>query len=231
MLKILDVTGSKNLIKLPDLSSAPKLEELITKGCTGLTQILETVDKITRLRKLDVSNCDNLMEHQMVIRDFHALPKRSDEKKVADEFPDAISLSNLSIECQLIFGLKNLQGKVAHFSFSSEEKICCALRTKKAQKTSDLYIDFYGFKTLDIMQFEYNKDGRSFEFKSFSNFDCLTELNLINLNMHIVQDDISLLKELQKLDLSGNDFVHLPQNMEDLSKLKSLRLCNCSNHI
>ncbi|KAG2253024.1 hypothetical protein Bca52824_083160 [Brassica carinata] len=40
-LKRLDVTGSKNLIEIPDLSRATELEELIMKGCRRLEKIPE----------------------------------------------------------------------------------------------------------------------------------------------------------------------------------------------
>ncbi|VVA91675.1 unnamed protein product [Arabis nemorensis] len=86
--------------------------------------------------------------------------------------------------------------------------------------------DFYGFKSLDIKRFNYN-DGAPFQCYSFSKFPCLTELNLINLNIKCIPVDIGLLRELQKLDLSGNDFMNLPTEMENLSKMKSLPLCNC----
>ncbi|VVA95098.1 unnamed protein product [Arabis nemorensis] len=46
-LRRLDVTGSKNLIELPDFSSAMNFEELIVKGCIKLRQMPESLEHIS----------------------------------------------------------------------------------------------------------------------------------------------------------------------------------------
>lgn len=231
-LRMLDVTGSKNLTKLPDLSRVPKLEELIAKGCTRLEQIPETISSLPSLMKLDVSHCDRLINLQMIMGELPALQKRSTRlfRQAVLSFPDAVvtlnSLTSLAIHGKLNFWFSHLRGKADHLSFSSEQWIPNKL-LKTVQKTPKLISEFYGFKSLDIMQSIYRKDSASFQCYSFSDFLCLTELNLINLNIESIPDDIGLLQILQKLDLSGNDFTGLPTNMENLSSMKSLRLCNC----
>ncbi|OAO93908.1 hypothetical protein AXX17_AT5G47440 [Arabidopsis thaliana] len=231
-LRMLDVTGSKNLTKLPDLSRATKLEELIAKGCTRLEQIPETIGSLPSLKKLDVSHCDRLINLQMIIGELPALQKRSPGlfRQASLSFPDAVvtlnSLTSLAIHGKLNFWLSHLRGKADHLCFSSEQWTPNKF-LKQVQKTPKLMSEFYGFKSLDIMQFIYRKDSASFQCYSFSDFLWLTELNLINLNIESIPDDIGLLQVLQKLDLSGNDFTCLPTDMENLSSMKSLRLCNC----
>lgn len=54
-LKRLDVTGSKHLKQLPDLSSITSLEELLLEQCTRLEGIPECIGKRSTLKKLKLS--------------------------------------------------------------------------------------------------------------------------------------------------------------------------------
>ncbi|KAG7568313.1 Leucine-rich repeat [Arabidopsis thaliana x Arabidopsis arenosa] len=228
-LRMLDVTGSKNLRKLPDFSSAPKLEELITKGCMRLERFPDTIGSLSSLKKLDVSHCDCLMDLEMIIGELPTLQKPIPGifRQVAVDIPDSKdtlnSLTDISIQGKLHFWLSSLRGKAAHLSFS------CLQRVPYGHVHPRVMSELYGFKSLDIMRFNYKSDGPSFKCYSFSKFPYLTELNLINLNIQSIPDDIGFLRELQKLDLSGNDFTYLPEEMVNLSKMKSLRLFNCCN--
>ncbi|VYS62093.1 unnamed protein product [Arabidopsis thaliana] len=69
--------------------------------------------------------------------------------------------------------------------------------------------------------------GAPFRCISFSGFQCLVELNLINLNIEKIPDNIGLMQSLEKVDLSRNDFRNLPASTKNLSKLKYARLSNC----
>lgn len=54
------MTGSKNLITLPDLSKAANFEELIIEGCMRLQNIPESISRSHNLKKLNAINCDLL---------------------------------------------------------------------------------------------------------------------------------------------------------------------------
>ncbi|KAL0877945.1 hypothetical protein Bca101_027651 [Brassica carinata] len=69
-LRRLDLTGSKNLEQLPDLSHAVKLEELITQGCKRLKRIPESISNLTSLTTLDVSDYDELTSYHITIKEF-----------------------------------------------------------------------------------------------------------------------------------------------------------------
>uniref|UniRef100_A0A1J3JZI7 Putative disease resistance protein n=1 Tax=Noccaea caerulescens TaxID=107243 RepID=A0A1J3JZI7_NOCCA len=75
-LRRLDVTGSKNLTEVPDLSRATLLEELIMKSCKRLEQTPESIGGLSTLRKLDLSNCDGLMNLQIHVSENTVLPGR-----------------------------------------------------------------------------------------------------------------------------------------------------------
>ncbi|KAF2319914.1 hypothetical protein GH714_020453 [Hevea brasiliensis] len=56
-LKIMDLSDSKDLIRIPDLSStAPKLEILILRGCESLVDI-PSLENLSELTALDIEGC------------------------------------------------------------------------------------------------------------------------------------------------------------------------------
>ncbi|PKI36771.1 hypothetical protein CRG98_042848 [Punica granatum] len=59
-LKVLDLTGCKNLTKSPDFSKYTALERLILADCEALTEIDRSVGKLKRLKHLNVRGCDSL---------------------------------------------------------------------------------------------------------------------------------------------------------------------------
>jgi len=95
------------------------------------------------------------------------------------------------------------------------------------KKRFPIISSFYDLKSLSIMRFSHIADGTPFRCISFSGFQCLVELNLINLNIQKIPDNIGLMQSLEKVDLSGNDFRNLPASTKNLSKLKYARLSNC----
>lgn len=203
------------------------------KGCTRLKQIPESIGLLSHLRKLDLSQCDGLMNLQIYISETTVLPESSrlrQRPQIILTLPRAVkpltSLANLSIEGRIHIELRHLKGKAEHLSFISEKQVHDELlMTPKDQ--SPLSSSFHDFESLSIKRFSYTEDNAPFSCISFSGFPCLTELNLINLNIQVIPEDIGLLHSLEKLDLSGNDFINLPTPMKNLSKLRHARLSNC----
>ncbi|XP_039029276.1 disease resistance-like protein DSC1 [Hibiscus syriacus] len=65
--------------------------------------------------------------------------------------------------------------------------------------------------------------------RSLSGLSSLRELKLkdCNLGEEDIPSDISRLSSLERLDLTGNNFISIPPSLTRLSKLESLRLSNC----
>ncbi|KAG5390797.1 hypothetical protein IGI04_032338, partial [Brassica rapa subsp. trilocularis] len=226
----LDLTGSKDLTKLPNLKEAKSLEELILKGCSSLERIPHSICKLSRVQKIDVSNCDGLKELKisiseskdigfegtsMCLRSVHMFFFGT-EPFVGNKL--GCSLTDPSIRGNLQIYLKLLEGSADHLSFVSEDHVCHDV---------DLKSPPYGFKSLDIMRFKWVEKGSESKCNSFSGFPWLQELTLINLNIKKIPDDIDQMHVLEKLDLSGNLFEKLPTTMSHLTKLKHLTLSNC----
>ncbi|CAH8334603.1 unnamed protein product [Eruca vesicaria subsp. sativa] len=223
-LRRLDLSGSEKLEELPDLSMAVNLEELITQGCKRLKRIPESISNLTRLTKLDLSYCDDLSSYHITIREL-AARCRQIALYFSGEEMEMESIENLSIGGNIHIQMLWLDGNADHLCFSTEQQAPDEL-TKREQQQPPMS-EFHGFNLVEIIRFNYKSVGASFLCYSLSMFPFLKELNLINLNIEVIPDDVCVLKSLQKLDWSGNDFETLPETMNQLPKLKHVSLCNC----
>ncbi|CAI8589087.1 unnamed protein product [Vicia faba] len=56
----IDLSHSKNLIKMPNFKEIPNLESLALEGCIKLVKIDPSIGTLRRLSRLDLKNCTNL---------------------------------------------------------------------------------------------------------------------------------------------------------------------------
>ncbi|VVA91669.1 unnamed protein product [Arabis nemorensis] len=225
-LRRLDVTGSKYLKQLPDLSSITSLEELVLEHCTSLERIPECFGKRSSLKKLKLSYCGGL---RSALRFF--IWRSTRQQHIGLEFPDAKvkmdALINISIGGDISFEFcSKFRGNADYVSFNSEQQIPLT-STMSLQKAPWLISECNRFNSLSIMRFSHKENGESFSFGSFPDFPDLKELKLVNLNIRKIPSGICHLEFLEKLDLSGNDFENLPEAINSLSRLKTLWLRNC----
>nr|ACP30604.1 disease resistance protein [Brassica rapa subsp. pekinensis] len=61
-LKILDLSSSQNLKKIPDLSEATSLEVLCLHKCKSLLELTSSVGNATKLYRLDIRGCRNIKD-------------------------------------------------------------------------------------------------------------------------------------------------------------------------
>lgn len=119
------MTGSKNLIKLPDLSTAA-IEELIIEGCMRLQNIPESISRSHNLRKLNAINCE-LLRGVIFNVDFLNRRRQRGSWRTMLQFQREVVrldfLTVLSIEGQLDIDLLDLYGSAEHLSFSSKQQI------------------------------------------------------------------------------------------------------------
>ncbi|CAL9238473.1 unnamed protein product [Arabidopsis halleri] len=60
-LKRMDLSNSKNLKELPNLSKATSLEELVLKRCSSLVELPSSVGNLTNLQELSLEGCSRLV--------------------------------------------------------------------------------------------------------------------------------------------------------------------------
>ena len=223
-LRRLDVTGSKNLRELPDLSTAMNFEELIIQGCKRLQNIPESIRGLHTLKKLNAIHCCFLRDvvfRVMLMGNFGTLISFPNEARLSN------ILKNLSIEGRQIYvECLGLRGKAEHLSFDFKQQIPDQSMTIEEEPRMP-HSHVHSLKSLEIKQFSYKNYGDHFRCLTFRNFPYLTELKLINLNIEDIPEDTSHLQFLETLDLEGNDVRSLPQTLGQLPKLKYLSLRNC----
>ena len=61
-LRYIDLTDSKNLIRTPDFSGVPLLEELNLSGCVSLVEIHPSIGQLSKLRYLHMRKCESLTD-------------------------------------------------------------------------------------------------------------------------------------------------------------------------
>ncbi|KAH1084171.1 hypothetical protein J1N35_023932 [Gossypium stocksii] len=66
-LKIINLEGSQNLIKTPDLTTASRLEVLILEGCTRLVDVHPSVGVLKSLKLLNLKDCISLKSLPTII--------------------------------------------------------------------------------------------------------------------------------------------------------------------
>ncbi|EOA15957.1 hypothetical protein CARUB_v10004053mg [Capsella rubella] len=226
-LKKLDVSGSKNLKELPVLSYIQNLDELILEQCLRLKGIPKSIGKRSTLGRFNLSYYGGPKSPIGVV-----IRKVSETQCITLEFPTAkldMELMNISIVGDIKFHFSaGCEGYAEYFSFSSEKNIH-GTRKVSVRQDPRLISEFNKSTSLNIRRFSYKENSRPVTFNSFPYIPGLEELQLVNLNIQKLSDGIGHFEFLEKLDFSGNDFEKLPEDMNRLSRLKTLCLRNCRN--
>ncbi|KAF5445006.1 hypothetical protein F2P56_034090 [Juglans regia] len=236
-LKVMDFSGSENLLMTPDFSRCPSLQRLIFEGCTSLNEVHPTIAALNQLILLNLKDCKclsslpreiNLESLNLLILSgcsaFDKFPEIGQNMEHLSElYLDGSAIEELPLSIQNLTGLTllNLAGckKLLIFPIS----ICClpALKTLilsgcKGQPPSPILLSIAA-PLLSLPSL-------------FSGLTSLVALDLSDCNLldGALPDDLSGLSSLESLNLSRNNFTHLPDSISQLPKLKFLYLDNCS---
>ncbi|KAE8675481.1 hypothetical protein F3Y22_tig00111671pilonHSYRG00309 [Hibiscus syriacus] len=245
-LKVLNLTGSPNLIKTPDFTMAPDLEVLILEGCTKIVDVHPSIAELKRLQNLNLRGCKSL---------------RNLPTKIGMESLQTFILSgcpNLlwfpEIDCKMDC-LKTLDLSGCYRVGFLPESLQLAEFLEELDLSETAITKppscIFRLKNLKVLSFNGRK-GSSSKFRknlpslfkkfqrgktnsmapilpSLSGLSSLTELNLRDCNLceGDIPIDISCLSSLKRLDLSSNNFISLPDSLTRLSKLEYLDLMNC----
>ncbi|XP_057986653.1 disease resistance protein RUN1-like [Hevea brasiliensis] len=202
LLKIIDLSYSKNLIKTPDFREIPYLEELILECCTGLLEVHHSIGLLERLVLLNMKNCKSLT----------ALPS---------------SLCNLkSLKVFILSGCKNLEeipGNIGNMTSVQVFEIAGIGSTSlPLAQPWDCLCPWW-------LMPKKPTPTMSFDLPSLIGFCILRRLNLSHCGLTdgMIPYDLSCFPFLQHLDLRGNDFVSMPESISQLSKLLGVLFGNC----
>ena len=210
----MDLSHSKCLIETPDFSGITNLERLVLEGCINLPKVHPSLGVLKNLNFLSLKNCTMLRRLPSSTCNLKSLETfiLSGCSKF-EEFPE--NFGNLEMLKELhadgivvrvlppsIFSMRNLR----ELSFHGCKGPACAswLWPKKSSNSLCLMLPFS------------------------SNLCSLMKLDLSDCNISdgAILSSLGFLSSLERLNLSGNSFVTLP-NISRLSHLQRLWLENC----
>nr|XP_048336979.1 disease resistance protein RPV1-like [Ziziphus jujuba var. spinosa] len=204
-LKTIDISYSTNLRKFEDFGVVPNLEKLILVACVNLSEIHPSITLLERLTILNLKACNSLQN----------LPTSIGGLKVSQ---CCVSLTNLPEDLGLLNSLEelNLRG------ISVEDRdLPSSIALLENLKT----LSCCGGRQWNNMMNIIVGKGLSSSAGLFS----LKKLKLVScgLGNGAFPENLGCLVSLEHLNLSNNDFSHLPISFNKLSKLREIDLSYC----
>ncbi|KAL4380033.1 hypothetical protein GQ457_02G035970 [Hibiscus cannabinus] len=246
-LKVLNLKGSKNLLKTPDFTTAPNLETLVLEGCIRIVDVHPSIGVLSSLKHLNLRSCKSLRNlpteigieslETLILKDcrnFISLPSSIGGCKCLKtlDLSGCNKVENLPGNLQQAELLEELDlsetaiAKPPSFIFQLKNLKVLSLNRLKGPPSSKLAPSLPSlFQVLQRGRIE----SVPLMLHSLSGLSSLRELKLSNCNLRDgdIPSDISCLHSLEKLDLSSNNFISIPVFGDGLSKLEYLGLSNC----
>ncbi|KAF2320006.1 hypothetical protein GH714_021955 [Hevea brasiliensis] len=224
-LKLMDLSDSRNLIRIPDLSSiAPNLEFLYLNGCKSLVEIrsLQNLSNLVKLRMRGANSYNCGME-EIRIPDLSSIAPNLEFLylngcKSLVEIPSLQNLSNL-VELRMR-GSKLIQ------LWNGGDKPLGNLKLMDLSYSNDLIRIPNLSSIAPNLEFLYLKGCWSLvEIPSLQNLSKLTELYLNGSNK--IKDCPEIPCNIRILKLDGTGIEQLPSSINHLSQLVILSLDEC----
>ncbi|XP_028237829.1 TMV resistance protein N-like isoform X2 [Glycine soja] len=237
-LRRLDLSDSKNLIKMPYIGDALYLESLDLEGCIQLEEIGLSIVLSPKLTSLNLRNCKSLIKlppfgEDLILEELvlegcqklrHIDPSIGLLKKLRrlnlKNCKNLVSLPNS------ILGLNSLEDlNLSGCSKLYNTELLYELRDAEQLKKIDIDGAPIHFQSTSSYSRQHQKSV-SCLMPSSPIFPCMSKLDLSFCNLVEIPDAIGIMSCLERLDLSGNNFATLP-NLKKLSKLVCLKLQHC----
>ncbi|CAI0396569.1 unnamed protein product [Linum tenue] len=211
-LKFLDLSESKYLKKLPDLSTAKRLEIIYLCSCVGLVELPLSILHLPKLEDLDLEDCTSL---ELNALGYYTDVNKNDDWATAAIFPklERLDLTGTSIQNQKLEELEKLTG-CGEISANDQELVhlCDLIFQSKALVVIDLS-NCIRLKELPEILVP---------------MEALSHLYLYGCTkLSRLPDSISNLVQLKELSLSRTAIQELPATIGDLACLEELTLYNC----
>nr|BCM95300.1 disease resistance-like protein [Brassica rapa subsp. pekinensis] len=223
-LKWMDLSHSKNLKELPNLSTATNLRELNLFGCSSLMELPSSIGNLTNLKKLNLKLCSSLMELPSSIGNMTNLENLN--------FSGCSSLVELPSSISNMTNLENFNlsqcSSVVRLSFSIGNMT--NLKELELNECSSLVELTFGNMT-NLKNLDPNRCSSLVEISSsIGNMTNLVRLDLTGCSSLVeLPYSIGNMTNLETLELSGcSSLVELPSSIGNLHNLKRLNLRNCS---
>ena len=204
----MDVSHSQYLTSTPDFSRATNLEVLVLEGCTNLLEIDPSLGYLSKLIRLNLKNCINI-EHLPSIRRLVSLKtlilSGCAKLKKLPEVPQHMPyLSDLYLDGTAITDLPNCWSELGNVQENSGNLDCISELNSHGSTIRQLP------SSSIVMRNSHN-----------------ASLSPVSGRSYFMRPHCTL-TSLKRLNLSGTNIIHLPWNLERLSRLKRLEVTNCT---
>ena len=189
------------ITKLPtSIEHLTDLSSINLRDCKNLVCLPNTIFNLKLLKDVDISGCSKLERLPENLGNAESIEELDVSGTAIRQVPPSIGL------------LKNLK----QLSFRG----CKGLSSSKSKSWYDFLL-FYSMPRCP--------DPVELPSLSLLGLCSLIKLDLRDCNLRVVPNDIDCLISLKILNLSGNDFGCLPENIVQLSSLRHLNLDNCTS--
>ncbi|KAH0935336.1 hypothetical protein HID58_012453, partial [Brassica napus] len=250
-LKLMNLSNSKNLKELPDLSTATNLQTLDLSGCSSLTELPFSIGNAINLRYLDLTNCSSLVEFPSSMENVTTL----EELFLKDcsslvELPSSVR-NSLNLKVFTCSGCSNLVELPLHIDNANDRKRldlsgCSSLRelpSSIGNMTNLMELDLRGCSSLrelpssignitNLEKLYLNGCSSLVELSSsIGNMTNLMKLYLYGCSsLRELPSSIGNITSLEELDLYGcSSLVELPSSIGNMTNLEELNLIGCSS--
>lgn len=240
-LKSINLSYSKNLLKIPDLSLARNLESLILEGCTKLSEICSSIQCLNNLVILNLKCCQSLSSLPTGIH------SQSLRKVILSYCSNLKTFPDVSWNVQELFldrtAIENLPSSIENLSRLVKLNLKNCLRLENLPSNiyelkSLQHLNLSGCSKLDgfpeylggLEDLKVLKAGKFGRRKVRSSNLCvrfLMELNLTDCCVKELPNSLGQLLFLRRLLLGRNKFERIPTSIIHLSKLSYLELGYC----
>lgn len=224
-LKVLNLSHSHSLIRTPDFSRVPNLQDLILDDCTELTEVHPSIGHLERLELASFKDCTKLKNFPETVSRIKSLRVFnicgcSKIDKLPEDIGQMQSLTNLLADGTAIAHLPSSIGQLKNLMYLS---FCCIKRPETISLGS--LVQFL------VSARHVSRCASNTLISSFSGLSSLRMLKLMDcgLSDNMIPVDIGSLLALEDLDLRKNDFCSLPETIGCLTQLKRLQLDDCIN--
>lgn len=206
----------RNLIKTPDFTKMPNLEELVLDGCENLIQVHHSVGTLRSLVVLNLKNCKSLVSPPSCTGLTSLQILNLSGCKKLDQFPE--DLENMKALVELHADrtrIKQLPDSILHLG---NLQVLSLGQQEDMQTKSIIWPSFFTSNTHHLP---------TAALPSLSSLKNLKNINVSHCNITEASlQGIECLSMLQTLNLSGNDFKTLP-SLSKLLHLETLGLVGC----
>ena len=220
------MAGSSNLIKVPNLSGVPKLEELVLEGCSKLRTLDPSIGKLKNLKLLNLKKCQeltslpNMFEWKSLVT--LNLTGCSKVKKLPEFVGNMTHLQELLLEgtaiTELPSSVKCLIG-LTSLDLTDCKKFELLPSTICSLKSLDKIV-LLGCSKFDKLP------------KGLGNITSLTNLDFSGTAIKELPSSIEFLNGLEVLSLEDcKKFVRLPSTVCSLKSLRVMNLSRCPKFV